>query len=29
MSGSEKASDDKMAVMLGRDPLNSESFCGA
>ena len=26
MSGSVQAAEDKMAVMLGRNPLNSESF---
>ena len=29
MSGSVQAADDKMTVMLGRNPLNSDSFCGA
>ena len=29
MSGSVQAADDKMTVMLGRNPLNSDSFCRA
>ena len=29
MSGSVQAADDKMTVMLGRNPFNSDSFCRA